>query len=137
MADDINPMLRAQLINDRDAEAPRIRGLPDVAATSISDDAKAAVAQQLAVRVRRRDLIQVVLDDLDRARAAVDALENDGWPNPVSLATVNTALFTELQGEQSDVQAAVALFRQEAAITLDVANATLTSQPAPEGNPGP
>lgn len=120
MADTPNPALRDQLINDRNALAQAIRGLPDVASTTVSPDAVTVLNQQLAIRVRRRDLIQDVLDVLDRVVAALDLLEADGWPAPVSKATVSASIFEELQEEQSDVQAAVAVFQREQAASIKV-----------------
>lgn len=116
MAEDINAVLRAQLVKDRDAEAPRIRGFPDITHAPVSSDLTAALNQQLTVRERRRDLIQAVLNEMDRTVTALAALEADGWPAPVSLATLSVALFKELQGVLSDADAAVAVFNEELTI---------------------
>lgn len=120
MADDPNPALRAQLLKDIDDMARQIRGLPDIAATSVSQRLADALRSQLALRVRRRDLIQSVLDRLDVVVAGLAELQADGWPTPVKLATLDTELWTELQGEQSDVEAAVAVFEREQAAMIKV-----------------
>ena len=120
MATDPAPALRAQLIADRDAMAPQIRGLPDIAATSVSADMIVAINQQLHIRQRRRDLINAVLEMLDGVTGALDLLEADGWPTPVSVSTLSASLFEELRGEQSDVAAAVAVFKAEQAASIAV-----------------
>jgi hypothetical protein len=136
MAADPNPALRAQLVAARDALAPQIRGLPDIAATSVSPDMIAALNQQLAVRVRRRDLIQAVLDHLDLTVGTLDALGADGWPAPVSFATLHAALFDELQGEQSDLEAAVAVFKEELVVGFNPAVPVVdVTQPVPSQGP--
>lgn len=120
MAADPNPALRAQLIADRASLAPQIRGLPDVANTSVSADMVAALNQQLHVRVRRRDLIQAVLDQLDQTVTSLVALEADGWPDAVPHAVLSQSLFDELHGEQSDVESAVAVFVDQQAASIKV-----------------
>lgn len=117
MAADPNPALRAQLVAARDALAPQIRGLADVAATSVSAEMIVALNLQLGVRMHRADLIQSVLNQLDQTVSWLRTLEADGWPDPVPPGVLNQSLFDELQGEQSDVESAVAVFvdQQQAA----------------------
>ena len=135
MAADPNPALRTQLKADYDALAPQIRGLPDIAGAAVSPTLIAALDAELAIRERRRDLIQAALDQLDRVVTALVALEADGWPEPVEQMTLDPVLFAELQGEQRDTAAAAAVFRQQAAITIGPP--TTTSQPPPDGASGP
>jgi hypothetical protein len=135
MADDPNPALRAELVAANAVLAPQIRGLHDLALVSISPELAAEIAKQIAARERRRDLINGVIALLDGAWQALNALQADGYP---ALPTVplQPSLLSELRGEETDLDAAVGLFTAEPTITLDVANAQLTSQPAP-ASPGP
>ncbi len=114
MAADPNPVLRAELEAALAVLAPQIRGLHDWATpVSISPELVGEINDEIVVRERRRDLIQKVLDDLDQAFADLKTLEVDGYPElpPVSL-TAN--LFNELQGQLSDVEAATAVFSEQA-----------------------
>lgn len=135
MADDPNPTLRAELVAANAVLAPQIRGLHDLALVSISPELAAEIAKQIAARERRRDLINGVIALLDGAWQALNSLQADGYP---ALPTVplQSALLSELRGEETDLDAAVGLFTAEPTITLDVANASITSQPAP-ASPGP
>jgi hypothetical protein len=135
MADDPNPALRAELVAALAVLAPQIRGLHDLALVSISPELAAEIAKQITSRERRRDLINTVIAGLDSTWQSLNALQGDGYP---SLPTVplHAALLSELQGEETDLDAAVGLFTPEPEITLDIANVHFTSQPAPEP-PGP
>jgi hypothetical protein len=135
MADDPNPVLRAELVAALAVLAPQIRGLHDLAVVSISTELAAEVAKQIATRTDRRDLINAVIAALDVAWQSLNTLQANGYP---SLPTVplQAALLSELHGENNDLGAAMGLFTPEPAIVLDVANAHLTSQPAP-ASPGP
>jgi len=131
MADDINPGLRVKLLAALAALEPAIRGEPNVSPNSVSAPLIAAREQQLAVMVRRQQLIQAVLDQLDVSVSSLATLEADGYPAPVSPATLSVALFTELQGNQSDSDAAAAMFIEQQAVTADLAKATHTPQEIP------
>lgn len=135
MADDPNPALRAELVAALAVLAPQIRGLHDLAAVSISADLATEIGKQIAARERRRDLINTVIQWLDGALQALNALQGDGYP---ALPTVSlpATLLSELRGEETDLDAAVGLFAAQPAINLDVANLRFTSQPAPV-EPGP
>lgn len=119
MADDPNPALRAELIAAQKVLAPQIRGLHDLVATSISADLAAAINQQIIVRERRRDLIQAALDRLDAVVDARTALEADGYPT-LPGSVIEPDLFKELQGENSDLDAAVAVFKEDIAANISV-----------------
>lgn len=135
MADDPNPTLRAELVAANAVLAPQIRGLHDLAVVSISSDLAAEVAKQIAIRTDRRDLINAVIAALDVAWQALNTLQANGYPS-LSTAPLQPSLLSELRGEETDLDAAVGLFTAEPTITLDVANASITSQPAP-ASPGP
>lgn len=135
MADDPNPALRAELVAANAVLAPQIRGLHDLAVVSISPELAAEIAKQIAARERRRDLINGVIALLDGAWQALNALQADGYP-ALPAVPLQPSLLSELRGEETDLDAAVGLFTAEPTITLDVANASTTSQPAP-ASPGP
>jgi hypothetical protein len=112
MADDINPELRTQLTDALAVLAPQIRGLHDLAAVSQGELAS-TVNNQITARERRRDLIQTVLDHLDTCVASLGALEDDGYP-ALPQVPMLPAQFTALEGEASDITAAVGIFTEEA-----------------------
>lgn len=133
MADDVNPALRAELVAANAVLAPQIRGLHDLADIPTSDDLKAAIAKQIDGREHRGLLIDAVIAALDSALAALNTLQADGYP-ALPTAPIPAALLSELQGENTDIEAAVGLFTQLPVITLGAA--TFTTQEAPAA-PGP
>jgi hypothetical protein len=120
MADDPNPALRAELQASLAVLTPEIRGLHDLRAVSISPELATAIAAQITIRERRRNLIQSVLDSLDAVIVARRALENDGYPllDDVQLGATQ---FSELQGELADLEAAMGVFKPQMATTMSVA----------------
>lgn len=131
MADDPNPALRAELVAAIEVLAPQIRGLHDLALVSITADLAAEISKEIVVRERRRDLINAVIAMLDSAWQALNALEADGYPS-LPTAPIPAALFSELHGDEADIEAAVSLFTQQAvSVGLDVPNATIGQQPVP------
>lgn len=131
MADDPNPQLRAELVAALAVLAPQIRGLHDLMAVSISSDLGNEIQAQIVARERRRDLIAVVIQWLDGALHALNALQADGYP---VLAPIQTppALLSELTAQQSDLDAALGLFAPEQAATISVAlGAPVERTPAP------
>lgn len=133
MADDPNPALRAELIAAMAVLNPQIRGLHDLETVSISAELKATVTGQVADRERRRDLIQAVLTCLDQTLAALRLLEQDGYP-ALPAAPIMGSLFSELQEENSDLAAAIAVFATE---QIAAGPLTQTANPAPPTAPGP
>jgi hypothetical protein len=129
MADDPNPALRAELTAALGIVAPQIRGLRDLTTVSISPDLVEDVNNQITSRERRRDLIQAVLTALDHVVSALKALEADGYPD-LKTSVINPTLFTELQGERTDLEAAVAIFTQELNVGFNQ-SATVTDMPQP------
>lgn len=128
MADDPNPALRAELKAALTVLAPQIRGLHDLAGVSISPDLASEVQNQITMRQRRRELINVVLDALDAVFAALVALEGDGYPK-LEQNPLIPALFAELQQEQSDLVAAWGVFAQSMAAQMSVALGSPTEKP--------
>src|SRR3954466_1046645 len=113
MSDDINSARRAELNNQlRDLE-PKIRGLDDLAKTSISPDLQAKVMEQSNLYKNRRALIQAELNSMDAVNQMHGNLLADGYPN-LAPASVMDSLFAELQEEQADIAAAVSVFQSEA-----------------------
>lgn len=94
--------LRDELTAAAAVLAPQIRGLHDLVGVTVSELLVERINEQIAIRERRRDLIQTALADLQ-------ALEGDGYPDLAS-ATLPPNLFVELQGEEADLDAAVAIF---------------------------
>ncbi len=133
MADDINPARRTELLAAIAVLEPQIRGLHDLITTSISDDLKAAIQHQIVVRERRDSLLHMEIAALDEVNVAQDALLADGYP-ALNTGVLEPSLFQELTGEESDLDAAVAVFGQQS--TISVGTPTFTPQ-APPAAPGP
>lgn len=131
MADDIDSVLRVELEAAKAVLEPQIRGLRDLSNTSISGDLKMQIAVQIEVRERRRDKIQTVLNDLDKAVEDMDILERDGYPN-IAEPRLPDFLFTELSGEESDLNAALKLFNPEVAQNLSIVLGTPSPKPSQE-----
>ncbi len=119
MADDINAGRRAELLAQRAALEPQIRGLHDDVLTIISADLKAAFDHQITVKERRRDLIDAELAGMDNTNAQHDALLADGYPD-LPTATLETRLWDELQRENADRAAAASVFKPEQATAMSV-----------------
>lgn len=109
MADDPNPTVSAQLAAAREVLAPQIRGMADLATTTISPDLRAKIQEIEAGRVRRDNLIVAAQTARDAYIAALTALEADGYPDLPNTQVANS-LFDELQEEQADLQAAASVF---------------------------
>lgn len=134
MALDPNPALRTELLAALAVLAPQIRGLQDLAATpAISASLRGEVENQITARIRRRNLIQSVLDGLDAALGELSALEADGYP-ALPATPIPGGLFSELQTENSDIEAAVAIFATE---KIAAGPLSSTPNPAPPSKPGP
>jgi hypothetical protein len=131
MADDINPALRADLEAAKAVLEPQIRGLHDLINTSISGDLKAQIAVQIEIRERRRDKIQTVLNDLDGAVEDMEILERDGYPD-IGEAHLPDFLLTELSGEESDLDAALKLFKLEPAQNISIVLGAPVPKPSQE-----
>jgi hypothetical protein len=133
MADDPNPALRTELNAALAVLAPQIRGLNDLATTSISTELLAEVNDQITARVRRQGLIQAVLNGLDAALAELEALDADGYPDLPAVPVLGS-LFAELQEESSDLAAATGVFSDE---QITAGPLTQTPNPTPPSKTGP
>jgi hypothetical protein len=130
MAEDINPVLRAELNEALAVLAPQIRGLHDFAVpVSISPDLLVSVNAQITFRENRRDLIQAALDCLDATQAALSALESDGYPE-LPQAAIIASQFEELQEESADLDAAASVFIEQAGRVTVVLGAPAPKPPA-------
>lgn len=104
--------LRAELVAALDVLAPQIRGLHYLSQIGAFPDLVAEENNQIVVRERRRDDIQAVI-------AALDTLVADGYPDLLS-DMIQTELFSVLQSEVADLQAAAGIFQPSVAEHLQV-----------------
>lgn len=126
MADDYTESTkRAELLAALAVLAPQIRGLQDLSTTSISPNLKAVVTGQIVARTQRQTLIQAVLSGLDAVQSQLNTLANDGYP-ALPAVPVAGSLFDELHEENSDLDAAIAVFANE-----QIAAGSLTQTPNP------
>ncbi len=128
MADDVNPALRAELEAALALLAPQLRGLHDLVLVSLSADAKTEINAQIVSRERRDALIRATIAELDQAVVARTALEADGYP-ALPTEEVVGAVFTEMQGERTDLEIALDLFVPEAAQGISIALGSPTAKP--------
>lgn len=128
MADDINPQFRAELEAAKAVLDPQIRGLHDLTRVSISGDLIQAVNYQIEIRERRRGIIQKILGLLDQAVEVRTLLERDGYPN-VPESQLPNNLFSELSGENSDLDAAIGVFKPDSAQNISVNLGNPTDKP--------
>lgn len=127
MADDINAARRAELLAQKAELEPVIRGLHDDSLTIVSPELKAAFDHQIAVKERRRSLIDDELASMDSTNDRHAALVADGYP-ALPIATLDTRLWEELQRENADREAAAAVFQAEAS-TMAVTFGAAESKP--------
>lgn len=132
MADDPNLVLRAELVATLEILIPQIRGLHALALVS-SDDLAVAVTKQIHIRERRRDLLAATVHAIDGLIQALATLDADGYPTPIPDAAVPADLLTELQGEETDMDAAVDLFALEQATSISVLLGIPTEKPPSTG----
>jgi hypothetical protein len=132
---DPNPALRAQLEASIAVIEPQIRGLIDLRATPAQADLATDMTAQITLYQNWRALLQNVLNDLNQTVVDMEALEATGWPNwPVT--ELPGSVYTELQGELSDIAAAAATFSPVGQI-ITAGPMTLTDNPDPPTKPGP
>lgn len=115
MADDPNPVLRAELEAARALLLPQIRGMADIVSmrdATLRGDTRAAVQDGLDRRQRRKSLIDNALHALDIALDHLNQLEADGYP-ALPKIDVKPTIFQELQEEQSDIDLATAEFETD------------------------
>ena len=122
---DPNPTLRAELMAALAVLAPQIRGLQDLLAMALSADLHAQISAQITARTTRQQLIMTVIGGLDAVVNQRETLNDNGYPG-LPAVTVAGSLFSELQEENSDIAAALAVF------TVDQITAgPLTTSPNP------
>lgn len=129
MTDDVNTTLRVELEAAKAALEPQIRGLHDLSQVSISGELQSEVDYQTRYRERRRELIQNVLNLLDKVVEALALLESDGYP-AIADAQLSGGLLSELHDENRDLEAAVNIFKPDGAQTLSVSLGDAADKPA-------
>lgn len=129
MAADPNPALRAEIQAALDVVEPQIRGLHDLLETTISADLKNVLTTTVQARENRRGLLQAVIRGLDSTLLALQNLDSDGYPDLPDVI-LNVAEATELNGERTDLEAAIGIF-SEGKVALDLEDKDITPQPTP------
>ncbi len=109
MTIDPPPGFRDELLAAIAVLDPEIDGLEDLMVSSISPEAKEAVAVALGDRARRRDLIHMLLADMDTVDVAWDKLKADNYPTPPK-AIAAADLLLELHKESDGIAKAVRIF---------------------------
>ena len=127
MADDPNPTLTKQLTAASAALAPLLRGLFSLRRISMSDDLKAKIQEVINAKERRLALIRAALAAGQAYLAALNSLENDGYPGNPNVSILAT-LLAEIKAEQDELEAAVAVFEAERASVV----AVKLGQPVPK-----
>ena len=116
MADDPNPVLRAELEAARALLLPQIRGMADMVSmrdATLTGPTRAAVQDGLERRERRKSKIDNALHALDIALEQLNLLEADGYPS-LPKVDVKPDIFRELQEERSDIEIATGEFEPDA-----------------------
>jgi hypothetical protein len=116
MPDDPNPTLSGQLTAARGVLAPQIRGLADLAATSVSPELRAKLQEVQASRQRRDRLLAIALAARDAYVIALSNLETDGYPD-LPEVTLPLSLLSEIKEENADLAAATKVFADGTATT--------------------
>jgi hypothetical protein len=130
---DPNPGLRTQYMADLAVLMPQIKGLQGLATTILSPPLLAQINEQIAARQRRQTLIQNVLHGLDAVIAERELLDADGYPALPAVPLIGS-LFSELQEENSALEAAVAVFTSE---QIAAGTTTFSPNPNPPTQTGP
>jgi hypothetical protein len=119
MADDPNPPLSAALVAARAILGPQIRGLSDLAATSVSPELRAKLQEVLAARQHRDQLIIDAMAARDAYINALNELEGDGYPALPHVGLL-ASLLKEIREENADLAAASAIFSDDIATTMTI-----------------
>lgn len=130
---DPNPALRAEYMAALAVLAPQIRGLQDLAAMPVSADLHTQIAAQIAARTTRQTLIMAVLGGLDAVVNERESLNDNGYPG-LPPVTVPGSLFSELQEENSDIAAALAVFSSDQIVAAPI---SFSPNPTPPSKTGP
>jgi len=99
--------------------APRIRGIEDLLKVSLSAATLDQLSRARNDHVRRRDLLQVVLNSLNATESGMANLRQNGYPDVPTFAVV-LDVFNELHEQLVDIEAAVSEFEIDPAVTLMV-----------------
>lgn len=83
----------------------------------------------------RLALLLNVVNDLNQTVVDMQALEADGWPNPI-VTQISASTYAELTSEMADLAAAAATFAPVGQL-ITVGPMTLTPNPDPPTKPGP
>lgn len=119
MAEDPNPALSAELTAARAVLAPQLRGSTDFQGASISAELRTVMQTAHTDRARRDSLLQAALAARDAYIAALDALENDGYPELPDVQ-IPGSLLSEIKEQQSDFTAAADMFEAAHATSINV-----------------
>jgi predicted dinucleotide-utilizing enzyme len=121
MADDVNPTLRTELEAATGVLVPQIAGLHDmaVAGTSITGELRDTLLSTVQQREQRLDLIAAAIASLDAANAAMEALEEDGYPE-LPPVTIPGSQYADLQEQLADQKAAGDVFQSGQASAVSV-----------------
>jgi hypothetical protein len=112
-ATDPNPQLTATIMAAKAVVEPQIRGLNDMISFPITAELRAALSERVMLLNHRDDLLNAYLTAKDATVAALQALEDDGYPALPS-ASLPDDLLAELRGEEANVEAAVNAFQVQA-----------------------
>ncbi len=127
MADSSDAVV-AEITAQRVAIAPQVRGMDLMMSDAkVSAEMRAEVQIVHDARTHRDHLCMAAVD-------ALNALKADGYPALPSVQIQNS-LLAEMQEENADLDAALAVFSQQPAIAISP-TPTFTTQPAPT-SPGP
>jgi hypothetical protein len=130
---DPNPALRAELMAALAVLAPQIRGLQDLATMPVSAELHTQISAQIAARTTRQQLIMGVLGGLDAVVNERETLGDNGYPG-LPAVSVAGSLFSELQEENSDIAAALAVFTAD---QITAGPLTTSPNPNPPTQAGP
>ena len=134
---DPNPTLRAQLQASLEMLWPQILGLQALAAVpGISPGLLIDINQQIGVKTNTQNLIKAVIADLDAAVTALGVLYESGYPSMPPMV-ISSALYAELQTDQSNIQAALGTFAPSIPEITPAAQVTFSPNPNPPTQPGP
>jgi hypothetical protein len=131
MADDINAGRRAELLAQKAALEPVIRGLHDDSLTIISPELKSKFDAQIVFYETRRSLIDDEISGMDATNAQHGALLAHGYPE-LPKVTLETRLWEELQRENADRTAAASIFEEHLSVDFNPSVSTTdVPQPVP------
>ena len=134
---DPNPTLRAQLQGSLLVLFPQILGLQALAVVpGISPGLLIDVEQQIGEKTNTQNLIKAVIANLDAAVTSLGALYESGYPNMPPM-TISSALYAELQTDQSNIQAALGTFAPAVPEIVPAGPMTFSPNPSPPTQPGP